>query len=320
MNIPGIDESGSDRIELDGPGRGLRVIREKQHMDISKVASRLNLGVAQLQALEDDDYDRLPDPVFVRGYLRNYARLLGVPEEPVLESYNTVRPERIESTRLIGHPPSADDDMYRSRGGIRLTTWIIVMLLVAVVALWWRVDLYEAGRKIVGKLGSLSSVVAVTSSDDVEQLQTLLPPISVAEDQDQSELDDAVVVQIDRGRKVESGLPLEQDRVETKPETEQLVVVEVKPVAFLEQPVKSDLADTIVFKFNGPSWINVIDARGAVQIRGRLAAGDRRELDGLAPFHVVLGNAPVVSLMVDGEPFNLERYTKQRVARFTFNP
>jgi cytoskeletal protein RodZ len=60
------------------PGERLRQVRLSQKRELADIAKELNIPERHLLALEADDYKLLPEPAFVRGYLRSYARLLGV--------------------------------------------------------------------------------------------------------------------------------------------------------------------------------------------------------------------------------------------------
>lgn len=69
---------------LPTPGEMLREGRVRMGMSFSDVARHLKLHPRQVEALERDDYATLPGPVFVRGFLRNYARLLGLEGEVLI--------------------------------------------------------------------------------------------------------------------------------------------------------------------------------------------------------------------------------------------
>ena len=70
----------------EGPGQALQAARKARRLSVAEVADRLKLSSAALSALEADDWDRLPAPVFVRGYVRAYARLMELDGEALLES------------------------------------------------------------------------------------------------------------------------------------------------------------------------------------------------------------------------------------------
>ena len=67
------------------PGIRLQTRRLKNEWSIEDVAADLNLRIEVIAALEADDYSKLPERTYVRGYLRAYARLLGIHEEEVLD-------------------------------------------------------------------------------------------------------------------------------------------------------------------------------------------------------------------------------------------
>ena len=86
-----VEEPSKNVTELraPGPGERLRSARVSAGLELSKVAAQLHLNDAMVHALERDDYRAMPGRVFIRGYLRNYARLVGVPAESVLSSSMT---------------------------------------------------------------------------------------------------------------------------------------------------------------------------------------------------------------------------------------
>ncbi|MDH3978944.1 MAG: helix-turn-helix domain-containing protein [Gammaproteobacteria bacterium] len=68
-------------------GAQLTAARKARKLEIDKVAHELKLDVAVIRALENDDGAALPAPIFVKGYLRSYARLVGLPEDGLVRSY-----------------------------------------------------------------------------------------------------------------------------------------------------------------------------------------------------------------------------------------
>lgn len=69
--------------EHEGAGRRLREAREAAGLSLAEVSSRLKMPLRVVQSLEAEDWGRLGAPVFVRGQLRSYARLLGIDAAPV---------------------------------------------------------------------------------------------------------------------------------------------------------------------------------------------------------------------------------------------
>ena len=127
-------QSVSDTGASPGPGQRLREAREAADLSQAEVATRLHLDRKTVAHLERDEYDRLPAPTFVRGYLAGYARLLDLPKGPIIEAY-----ER------HGHaPPSLVPDIAStpqvriSDLPMRMVTYLIAGLLVVLVVLWWQ--------------------------------------------------------------------------------------------------------------------------------------------------------------------------------------
>ena len=76
--------AGNDRLSI---GARLAAARKACALDIRVVANELNLDVRIIEALENDDSAALPAAIFVKGYLRNYARLVDLPEDEVVRDY-----------------------------------------------------------------------------------------------------------------------------------------------------------------------------------------------------------------------------------------
>ena len=120
-------------LDSSGPGAYLRKAREDANLTVEKVATALLLHTAIVEALEADEYDRLPAPTFVRGYLRGYARVLGLPSRPVLEMYD----------RQGFEPPALAPEVTESKQAhtsdavVRLATYAVAAVLVLLVGLWW---------------------------------------------------------------------------------------------------------------------------------------------------------------------------------------
>jgi cytoskeletal protein RodZ len=73
------------RTEFSGPL--LRQIREAIGVELREIAEKSKIGMAYLQALEGEVFTKLPAPVYVRGFLAEYARALGLDAERVKQTY-----------------------------------------------------------------------------------------------------------------------------------------------------------------------------------------------------------------------------------------
>jgi cytoskeleton protein RodZ len=125
-----VSESGNDI----GPGQRLREAREAANLTLAEVASRMRLEPHVLELLEDDHYERLHGATFVRGYLSGYARLLDLPDRPILEAYERHGHGPPALVSELGRKP----EVHVSDFPVRMVTYVIAGLLVILVVLWWQ--------------------------------------------------------------------------------------------------------------------------------------------------------------------------------------
>lgn len=130
-----IQEESNITSELSTVGELLRTAREEAGLTIADVAGHLKLSLPQLQALEDNAFDRLPGPVFVRGFARSYARYLHLDEAQLLSALDRQLPRPIPTEQNI-------ETETLSSYEIKPVPWhliggVLIVLVVAVVAGWW---------------------------------------------------------------------------------------------------------------------------------------------------------------------------------------
>ena len=116
-----------------GPGSLLKDAREAAGLSLRDVTEKLHLDLKVIIALEDDNFSALPTATFVRGYLRSYTQLLGLPIGPVLEALDN---EHLSAPQLIADiaeaPQARSDDM-----PVRLVSYGVIAALTIMVVLWW---------------------------------------------------------------------------------------------------------------------------------------------------------------------------------------
>jgi cytoskeleton protein RodZ len=124
-------------------GAILASARRSANMSVSEVATQLRRGVNQVEALEADDYQRLPGATFVRGLIRNYAKLVNIDAEPVIKAYEAAVPREdvpkigLESSHIrfqgVDHGLGLSQMKAPSPGLIGMG----IVGLVAAVGLWF---------------------------------------------------------------------------------------------------------------------------------------------------------------------------------------
>jgi len=328
----------------DTPGRRLRTLRESRKLDIERVAAQLHLQRHVVEAIEGDHYERLPAPVFVVGYLKNYARLLGADPTPIIAAYRHLVP-----AREISLGPALSDPNESSTGSGRWI-WFVGILLVGAAAgmatFWLRgqndpglqsdrpapsgdvtdpasiaapATIRDASKVAANSATTPSSETGSTISAPPESIplrQTETQPLagtkttpaaSVAAGETLVAANTLVGVASTSAATDESDAQRDaRDVAETAPEP--------------EVPAPEPASSEVVLEFTGTSWIDVRGTNGSVVLNGEMRSGDRRVLDGEPPYKFVIGNASATRLTVGGRPFDLQSRARGNVARFSLDP
>lgn len=127
------DESKFRTVE--NPGAQLARLREQKGVTQEYVAGKLHLRVKVILLLEADDYQNMPEPVFIKGYIRAYAKLLGVNPEPLLTTFNNQNSseKKLEKALWQSRRESNKSEQY-----IRWSTALVAIVIVLAVSFWWQ--------------------------------------------------------------------------------------------------------------------------------------------------------------------------------------
>jgi cytoskeleton protein RodZ len=120
-------------------GTTLREARMRARIDISEIESETKIRAKYLRALENEEWDLLPGPTFVKSFLRTYADALGLDGKLLIEEYK-LRHERLSDVELQPITPLGQRDRRRPRAGIP-RGWLVAFVVVGLVA-----ALYALGR------------------------------------------------------------------------------------------------------------------------------------------------------------------------------
>lgn len=260
------------------PGRILREERERQGLGAEEVAGQMRLSRSQVEALEADDHAVLPGNVFVRGFIRNYAKLLHIDPDPLLESIDMPK-ESIEPPKDEGIPfPSG-----------RNKSW--VHYAIGFVLLAFSVLVYEMSRedhvaevnprtaKPVRKPEPAKAHPLVSGAAPVSSPVTISSPVSV-----QASVPAAVPASVP-------------------------VSMPASSPAAASGPLR--------LSFDAAAWVEVRDANGRIVFSRLSPAGSEQHVSGQAPFSLTIGNAQHVRVDYLGKPVDLAPYIKTQVAHLT---
>jgi len=120
-----------------GPGRMLAQLRAERKLSIADVAQRLKYGARQIEALEAEEFDKLPGATFVRGMVRGYAKLLDTDPQPMLDELDRrYVPAEIDLDLRDKGIPFAQDGKRGTRAYLAFS--VLVLIVVAGVLYEWR--------------------------------------------------------------------------------------------------------------------------------------------------------------------------------------
>lgn len=317
--------------------------RERQGLGIEDVALQLNLRPIVVTGIEEDRFDQVPIAAYRRGYVRAYARLLGMDESRVVGAYDATHGrgdmERKLSPVHTSRPPSRVGAWI-----FRLFTLLVIVGLIALTLLWWQ---SREGNEIFGG-GSDDSPIAVdrlngndanadaAGSDSTvmtPNTDTQLPPTPTRQDTPSFDADgsmssDASLASGDT-EPTDSGVSASAET--TPPDADARQAEQVGSVADdvtsapSEDAAATDTAtpvatndDTLSLTFNQESWTEIYDANDDRIFSGLQSAGSQASAEGEPPFRLTIGNASGVTLEYRGESVDLSQYTGgNNVARFT---
>ena len=269
------------------PGPRLERQRELAGLTEQQVAERLNLDAAAVTALERDDYSALGAPVFVRGHLKRYAALLGLDEDQILGAYERSRAHLSQPTLV----PKSRAEMMPDRGRPKWP-WLLGGVLLVLVAAAMAAYVSEHGVRLPKWPGADAG--------------TPVPGSAAPRQQDEA-----------GGA---SGAPQSTSPVATGP---------AEPVAAATSAVESGVTPVAVpagqvalqLRFAADSWVEIYDGSGKAVLYDLGKAGTERVATGTAPLSVTIGNAPAVTMRVNGRGITLPAPPAgQTVGRYSIGP
>ena len=302
------------------PGETLRVARQLAGLSQEDIAGKLKLSPRQIAAIESGDWSALPERTFTRGFMRNYARLVGVdPDTLGLDR----SPLQAQAGSQLKPTPEAIGEIAQEadRNGLNAARWLVPSLLIA--ALVAGVLYFQGGRwfgwdmsKILATstaTPSLKSAVAAKAESATEKADALASPSSASASTLSAPASSSGAVIAPAGSPAATagqGSAVVAPAVEASPLAPVLRQASPSPT-----PAPAAVGERrISLTFKGKSWTEV-RSKGDV-IFSETAQPGTREFNGAVPLSFTVGNASTVTVAIDGKPFDMTELTRNDVARF----
>ena len=342
-----------DQPELDGevrgfPGHLLREAREERGYSQKEVARDLHLTSKVIDALEESNFDIISSSLFARGYLRSYARHLGLDGQALVAEFDAVYGVPNQNKKPM---PGVHQLGQQSKPGdtwVKLISIIFVIGLVVASVLWWQ---HQNGGSMLQRLNN------VTLSNTVTE-----PVVeSLGEDDNSSDMGLLAANPIEVGTTVSEVSDDQTAATEAPAQALDVAeIVAVKPVvtalteAVSVSPEMSDVSDSsalnpetiavpavaqteestgaadvaalgpnealLMMAFDKDCWVEIKDGNGKMILSDLYASGSTIEQVVTAPIEILLGRSSGVTQMTfNDEVIDLKPHTRKDIARLTLS-
>lgn len=266
----------------EGFGAALKRAREAQGISIGDMAARSRLSVQQVRALESERTAELPEPVYVRAFIRGVASVLGLEPDPLVADY-TARYGAASVGVLPDHDPAKETVVRASGRRTGLKAAVVAIAAVLVCAAGW----YAWSSMSDGAETQPAAETPVV--DAPESVEAAPAPEQAAADQTAQE----------------------------KTAAEQAAA---EKAAAEKARAQSQVAATgerrVTLSTSGACWVQILLPNGRSFFAKEMAEGGSETLNVPVGARVTVGNASVMTLTVDGRPYELTKSTRNGICRF----
>ena len=339
-----------DQPELDGevrgfPGHLLREAREERGYSQKEVARDLHLTSKVIDALEESNFDIIPSSLFARGYIRSYARHLGLDGQALVAEFDAVYGVPNQNKKPM---PGVHQLGQQSKPGdtwVKLISIIFVIGLVVASVLWWQ---HQNGGSMLQRLNNVTLSNTVTApvveslgeddnSSDMGLLAANPSKVGTTVSDDQTAATEApaqaldvaeivavkpVVTALTEAVSVSPEMSDVSDSSALNPET-----IAVPAVAQTEESTgAADVAALgpnealLMMAFDKDCWVEIKDGNGKMILSDLYASGSTIEQVVTAPIEILLGRSSGVAQMTfNGEGIDLKPHTRKDIARLTLS-
>lgn len=316
------------------PGETLRQARESNGWSLAEVALKLNLTVASLGNLEAGAFDKLPGHTFARGYIRAYAKLLGMDQTVLVQQFDqyTGSDAQGSSVHSLGR---IEEPVRVSHTILRIVSLLLLIAVIGGGFVWWQ---DQASLRSKEPVAMNPEHVEVEGADGTTQIHPLDEPEDQAVVEGQAEGETALALPQGQDADAEVGaepaapapapaaptapaapiatapaVPSTPAPTAAAPATHAAPVVPAAPAAPTAAPAAGE--GQVQIQFVADCWTQVTDGNGKVLFSGLKRKGDSTAINGKPPFAVRLGYARGAQVSYNGQPVDIAPFTSGETAR-----
>ncbi len=274
---------------------GALLVNARNSASLSQIdiSEQLNLPQRTVKALEQDNFDALPEATYIRGYLRSYARVVGINADRLIATFDQQHFQEPIVSSPVKSKQSYDP-------AILWSTAAVLSILVGLIITWW----VES-----------NPVIKQVPNTQIASNETISQPQNTSQQESEvlnSELD---------SQEIDTPLTLQEAPVNNESNDEQMTFELQQAMQDESESANlislNDGAHMITVTYMEESWTEIRDADANTLMQGLIEPGVVRNLSGKPPFEIFLGNAPGVVIEVNGLYFDHSQFSRSNnTARF----
>ena len=270
-------EQNKDEISC---GERLANKRSEKELTINQVAREIKIEPRVIEMIENNDFESIGAPVFVKGYLRQYSELVGLDPDLIIEKYSAIN--SIEDS-----PPIVNDSVDQISKYVLTPKIILIAIFVILIS-------FGVLATVFGIFGNNETVV-IKMETEAESQESLLPSVTAPQiDLSETQIDETF-------------------EMEAEAESQESLLISTSNEFFTAENLMN-----LTISFSDLCWTEIFDANGERLFFG-LGDQDREvNIDGVPPFDVMLGAADnLLEIKLEGREYNVvDSIRRGEVLRF----
>jgi len=290
--------NGTDSSQND-LGLLLRQAREIRNLSVVNLARSLRLSPRVIEHLENNRFDELPGPVFVKGYIRSVAKEMEIDSTPLISIFDRQTQNREPSINDFASKPSVQ--ISTDNNLIRYTTIALCLTMLLMVGLWWKTNDTPLPRFIDN----------LASDPDLQQE----PPLTKDSKTEQESIPATQEPELMPKQVIHPEGPFYPETVRDEPLLK--MDTDTNPVTG-PIPLRTFGHPDIEISTHSESWIEIMDATDETLYYDLAKSNALIQIDGVRPYRLLIGNSSseTITLKFDGELVDVGPLSKRAIARF----
>ncbi len=300
----------------EGFGAALKRAREAQGISIGDMAARSRLSVQQVRALENETLDELPEPVYVRAFIRGVAQVLGLDSEPLVADYSA-RYGAASVGVIPDHDPNTETVVSASgsRAGVKAAA-IAAVVMLACAGGWYVWS--NMGTSSEPKAEQTAPAAEVQKAQAPEAAPEMTAEAKAVEEKAEAEKTaDKAAAEKAAAEKEAAEKATAEKAAAQKAAAEKAAAEKARAEKARAQEQAAVVSERrVALSTSGACWVQILLPNGRNLFAKEMAAGGSEVLNVPVGARVTVGNASAMTITVDGRSFELDKSTRNGICRF----